>query len=415
MFFVYGDTNPADEKSGYILLGNDIQFSYGKALTDDDEPRRVIQGWVDKRRVCLWRTREAVRWDTKPTRNTPVQAYLTEADAKKAEDGTKVETEVSEVLVEVEKKLQPPAWEDYRMRYPVLPLRQDKDGDVPYFVGDKNNILRRIAVVGDLVDDEGKLLVTGAKMTDIQLKIDRIQKEINTTEIMFVIDDSESMDVWFKPAAAIIQQLVENSQADTQGGTLKIGFTFYSDVPINDRKTEADLRKAIVQVPFASATSEAMQKAIKELANHERRAGYDPREQLFLGLHMALDDPGWSPDARKILIVLGDMGDHDTNPRKDNAAEKAIVEKLAPKGQSPIEFFAIQLNSPNDADGKAFIEQTEKIAELFKAKTDSTRQAGYFAAKDDKKLRESFGSRTEKFCHDGAEKVAALCPQLVSL
>ena len=67
VYFVWADTNPGEDKRGYALLGRIPNFNQNSTLnTDQWRDRTLILGWVEKSRLCFWRTREAIQWDDDP-------------------------------------------------------------------------------------------------------------------------------------------------------------------------------------------------------------------------------------------------------------------------------------------------------------------------------------------------------------
>ncbi len=369
IFFVWGDTNPASDTDGFLLIGADSNFNDLRAAHRDvlDESSGII-GWVPKERVLLWRTREAVMWDTESTNREPVKAYKTAEDAKKAFAGQVVATDTREGDF-VDGK--PVPWAKNRPRHPIIPVGVDKDNRpvLAEALGAAN--LYKIAYIGDLISGQQFATTRGEELARVQQELAYVRAELDLTELMFVIDDSDSMDPWHPRAAAAVEQLITRVQKD--GRKLRVGVTYYSDVPVADRAIREKLEKAVVCKPLVAAGTKAYTDMLEELKVHKTRPGFeggDPPEQMYLGLQLALDNGGWSPGrARRLLVLIGDTGDHMDNGGQ-RKPEQAAARRLLREGQSPIEFFAFHVTAAavaTDKDVAKFKSQTEEIAEAFNA------------------------------------------------
>jgi hypothetical protein len=421
VYFVYGDsqprTNAQEEEQGYLLLGARTQFDYETAVQDGvegaEEPRRVILGWVDKRRICRWRTTEAIRWDTESKRGAPVITYETEDEARKAiRNPAFAKMVTSELFVEGK----PPAWKSDRMRYPVLPIDKDeKTGADILESPSQGNILRKIGLVGGFVNEKGEMEADVAELEELDSKLKKLQQESQTLELLFVVDDSESMDEWFPRTAETIQELIKMVKGDER--TLRLGLTYYSDVPFDERDTLGKLKKAVITSgQLADSKSPKVAAILDELPRHKTRRGYDPPEQVFLGLRMGIDEAGFTPFARKIVILIGDTGDHDTNADGSFKAEKNIVKWLTPKDQSPIEFYALQVSERLGTDELTYKQQTKSIVKMFEdatfdKKTGKSRPAGYYPITDKAQLKKVILERFKQL-QDEAKKTQTLMDRI---
>jgi hypothetical protein len=90
---------------------------------------------------------------------------------------------------------------------------------------------------------------------------------------------------------------------------------------------------------------------------------------MFHGLKRALETVGFSRQSRKIAILIGDTGDHDTNATGNFEKEVSIMQRMVFEDRSPIEFFGIQVVRPKEnPDFIAFKSQVQKIIELTHSK-----------------------------------------------
>jgi hypothetical protein len=422
IYFIYGDTNPADENDGFLLLGSKTQFNYSNALlsTGEDEPKKAIHGWVPKNRICRWKTREAMMWDPNQDRQDPVVTYKTSVEAKKILKGQIAKSVTSE-SIGTDKK--PPIWPHRRMRYPVVPFKlnpNDKDSpEVLEWGAPGRNVLRQIGLVGNFVNAGGGLELEVAEIEQIKARLEVFQNEIDDVEILFVVDDTTSMAPWLKVTADTIENLIltvkdrkqivkgEPAKEAIPQRRLKFAVTFVADVPPDQRKTPEMLLPAIDMTygKLADAESAKAKEVLKLLrwrgdpANKAERKGWDPREQVFLGLRLGIEKAGFSPRARKLVIFVGDNGDHDTNDDGKFREEQKIVKLLTPKRESPIEFYALQVRPPKTPDEKALREQSEKIVELLRTAVAEPykKLSGYFdIAKDERVFQKVILSRFDE-------------------
>jgi hypothetical protein len=366
IYFIYADSYPPSPMQGFYLLGTAPQFDENRAFEDAEVPRRVVLGWVPKSRICHWDTREALEWDhpsTRPEaadkrRRTPGRVYRTREDAIKALDGHSVDPLFEEVF-DGQGVSKPVPYD--RMRFPLVPIR-GSDDELKTAEGGE---LQKVGVVAGFVNDQGQMVATIEEIEDLQRKLRRVQDEVRVTEVLFVIDDTASMDVWFKPAGDTIQRIIDSVRADKKR-KVRIGLTYYNDIP--NKKKIQDLDKAVKTWPLVDADSPQAAAMVKDLREiHQVQDGGDAREQVFHGLKRGIEDARFQRYSRKIVVLIGDMADHDTDADGKHTAERAVVRKLVPEDQSPIEFYAIQVIDPdkNGADAKGFQTQMQTIIKLF--------------------------------------------------
>jgi hypothetical protein len=388
IFFVYGDVGDRD---GYVLLG--ARPSWNSA--EPEEARRVVLGWVPKARVCLWNTREAFTWDTAstlpdavPRRLTPGQVYATRADARKGLRDAAVPCLFREPFDE---RGVSPAPGAHGTRYPILE-KADQAG---------TNLLLKVGMSGGFHGADGRVVASAQEVETIQRKLAVLQRQVSRTEVLFVIDDTESMDSWFPTVARVVDHIVADVRK-TPERKVRFAITYYNDT--EDGKTYLD--KAVETNPLADAASSAAGAMVKELREHKVRPGYDPREQVFLGITRAIEDAGFEAHSRKIVIVIGDMADHADENDPKHPGENKIVSRLAPEGQSPIEFYAIQVIEPDrDPDARAFRAQMRTILELLRRKVGDEQFGSYVSLGDKDTLRRDILARYKRL-NDQADELS---------
>jgi hypothetical protein len=408
IYFIYADSNPLNEREGYYLLGTKARFdAYAASLDTKETPRdqrvalRAVRCWVPKERVCRWDTREGIEWDALATwprtedrggqrRTTEGKIYYTRDDALKAAKGGQVtplfqerfQLTTYESILPLKSSIFPQPWafegterisipfRHDRQRYPLVPTAGTKD-DLTLL---KRGRLLKVGVAGDFVDAGGKPIASREDIEELR-RVIRQFTEVGRTEILFVLDNTSSMDRYLLEAAKTIEKIVESVRKD-RSREIYLGLVFYNDTPsgvrFNPDEQPVDVSHARLR---KAGTPEADQliKRIRELAEKKQliKASGDAREQVFTGLKRGIQEAHFSTYARKIVVLIGDRGDHDRDvdqkeSRRTRQAEKEVVRFLLPKDQTPIELYAIQTVDPTtgNADVTAFHKQVETIIEL---------------------------------------------------
>ena len=372
IYSVFSDTDPENQNKGFCLLGSDFGFDpYPVTKSDPLIPAKTVKGWVSKENLCFWDTREAIEWDANSTkkslkelrRTTPVKVFHTREDAMKE---ARNEPVTPWFIENFDEKGESIPMQYYSQRYPRIPMKKEEEISLPEF-----GKLIKIGSIGGFVDENGNEIATKDELERLRKKLDALQFEVESTDLVFIIDDTESMNEYFKAAAECAEKVLEAVKKEK--GKVRIGLVFYNDIPFADRGNPINLEKAIdITSPLVDITSPEGQKIIQKLKDHKTTRGGDPREQMFHGLKRALETVGFSRQSRKIAILIGDTGDHDTNANGNFEKEVSIMDRMVFEDRSPIEFFGIQVIPPKEnPDFNAFKSQVQKIIELTHSKMES--------------------------------------------
>lgn len=376
IYFLYADSNPGDPDDGFFLLGKQPTFLPNKL----GDAARVVLGWIAKKRVCQWDTREALEWDAAstlpdamPRRTTPGQVYAKSKDAKLAlTEPAKVRPLFIEgfddkgVSLQRRREERDPGF----MRYPIIPIRDPEDR----VTTPDRGLLYKVGFVGSFVDENGRELASSDEIEDIQRVLSRLRREMEVTEILFVIDATASMEKYYLAAAETILSIVKAVRED-KGRKVRIAVTTYKDF---DPSKGQSIDDAVVSRTLADADDasvEELARSMKAQAKEGLDGGGDAREQMFHGLRRGLRDAKFSPFARKIAVLIGDMGSHDPGGDGMGKTEREIARQLVSLetgkdrkpvlDRSPIELYALQVIDPKtSADAQAFKDQVEKVLEF---------------------------------------------------
>jgi hypothetical protein len=343
IFFVYGKT------PNFFLLGTAPSFG------SVDDPGKVVLGWVPRRRAEEWSTRQGFDWapyDSANSRTTPGRIFRTARDAVAALRGQSPDP------LFVEAPLESPPGSGGRpstaapgrtvhgrqlpydqTRFPILAWNQNERSPRELL----NNHLERVGVIGDFDD------MKAGDVHDLQRKLNRFESQASQIEILFVVDETASMEPWFPVVARTIQQILRAVRPGEGGAgspTLRVGVAYYSDAP-----------EPLVKPARLEDVGQGADALVREVAGHRPKIAPpeidDSRERVFLGLGTALDRANFTPLARKLVVLLGDMGNKVVAP--EPSADE-LIERLAPTRDNahlslsvrdtPKEFYAIQLCDP---------------------------------------------------------------------
>jgi hypothetical protein len=380
LYFQYRAAN------GYLLIGREPRAEADAAGTADG----AISGWIAEDLVVPYDGRLAVRWDrdstlpsAAPRRPATGQVFRARRDAYDAstrpgpalfeeqadEDGTGLELPLSAA----------------RMPLRSLPV----DDEFPEFDHRTNNQLLRVAGLGALLAPNEKP-PTRAESGRISEELKSIQAQLTTAkQVLFVIDDTNSMKPQFPRVAKAVQTLIDDATRNP-GRPVEVAVTYY-----NDDGEHRGRDPGYQSMRLVDARSPAGRALLDEVATHADRTvdGSDYLEMVATGLEHALDDSGFetSPGASRLVVLIGDHGNRGT-PDYDRLVGKVL-------GLSPdrVEFVVIQVVDPDRASdddsteaGKArreaarmFRDQMTTLVERLNRKAIGPRKRGTFVPMPD--------------------------------
>jgi len=363
------------DKSGHYVL-----LSYDPTITDSRVVTKVLKGWYPIETLCLWNTREAVQWKYSNYNNPRLNSGLvfkTKEGAKnycssfKCNDPpnmNKPEGLIAEEIIDKERK-KSAEWDIDQLRYPILSLKHEEEN-----LGNGFGAVYKIGVIGNFAKANGEF-VSQKDLEKARSQVNSIKTEMDNTYILFVIDDTSSMEEAFQKT---VPDFIKNIIATVphQLGKVHVAVCFYNDFKTNAAKNQAGAKLADTCsfIPWENLSKGNDSNIIKTLVNHTAKDGGDSLEQPINGLLYGLKKasyglPRWS---RKVVFVIGDMGNHtEKNLKQDLAADSNDIAKLLCPDGPAWEFLPIQVPHPkggdaanNDPDYKLFVTQMNKINEL---------------------------------------------------
>jgi hypothetical protein len=429
IFWVYARTPPGPlgreeqaQDDAWLLIGSAPSFTIDPR-TGTDTSAQVIEGWVPERRTLTWLTREALAWDqastlpgASPRRQTPGAVFYSVKDAYAAyypEEYTRILRRQPPARVEIGPIERFVTWTEYlqaaaqageepaaatptgvvapgtdpgrvfigykphHRRYPDLKWGRPEDPDDRKFlpferVSNKSNELLRLGAIA------GKGGLSPEEIADRDQRLDEIGQLLETTEILFVIDDTVSMKEHFGAVADAVEAIetdarnlaaqVLQSGGGTKGPPIKLAVAYYNDT---EGQPEGHVPYTTMRLQPAAGLEEGFASKVRNHTAFE--GGGLPRELVLNGLAHALDEAHFSPYSRKLVVLIGDMGDH--SDENDPVPAQSVGRLFLPDSDAPREFISIQVVDPGRSeDAAAFDKQMRTLANYLNSHRGTSRR-----------------------------------------
>jgi len=321
----------------FLLVGGTEEVAGG-------QPVPSLKGWVEAKDMEVWPTSVAVYW--RPDK-TDVKVYETQLAARNRDDKKVMASRPDRKLEPADKNI---------ARFPVLKAEIDKSQNVVRY-------LYNVLVLGQ------NCLGTGQCADDIG----RVEGESRFADILFVIDATESMDLYLKPVA----EAVANLAVTMSGARRQVRFEavvygdYLSEVGTPD-KVQID-RIA----PFGSPNNP---RALAELVTRPNIGFKDPHgdkpEAPFAALTRAINEARWRTEegAMHFVVWIGDHGNRSAGRHTTSLANKGYVDEqvtsanviAAMKAKKVDGFFALQVRGGAQTGGdeqyfKAFLDDAAGV------------------------------------------------------
>lgn len=380
-YFVFKETKD------FVLIGTNWIFSR-------NAPGDVVLGWLPKVNHAEWSNRIGFEWNTTTYseasqksgfRREPgfVFRSLRDAEIFANSDMSLSEEPDGAVFTEtiVDNKSQPLLHSDTRM--PLLEYQESS----------------HFAKVGWL----GSKGIDSATRALNQSRLENLAKQSRNLDVMFLIDHTQTMETHFPIVAEAVQQMVTKLRAEylgkegIYGRSMRLSISFYGDeeakesaavirnfqLVTNNNTTEfASLAKQQRRT-WAQRTDLTANDMLAELPTHPTFGGGGIEEDVLEGILKAVRK--FPPDdSRKLLFVIGDMGDKSELGSEFARRRDAIVRLLANE-RVPIWFVAIKVDTAATTASSA----GKEVAELF------TQQMGQIASEVRTKLKSLSASESE--------------------
>jgi len=270
IYFVFKET----EKS--VLLSKSDMF-----LGSTEEIKGSMLGWMSKANVTFWDHRICLEpnSDTVAVReyaNNPIGVF---SNLRQATAFLETGNSDSAIRKRYLENKRPPG---LIMRSPVLNHQAS---------------LKQVGTIGYMTDIEEK------ELAKLQSRLQDVNDKIENINILFVIDGTKSMELFYRPVIKGISESISRLKAKYSNNRIKFGaviYRGYSDrVPYEKIPLTTDYDKVI---SFLSS--------VQCYSNDKRNAS-----AVFNGLINGINDAGFEEKQSNFIILVGDAGNPSPDPR----------------------------------------------------------------------------------------------------
>ena len=331
------------QQGDYLLLGTEPRA---------DRPGfrgEVILGWVPRRRVCPWNTREAVQFNKQDLalRTRACRIFQSRSDLQEYLD-------LKTVAPIAKEDMAVGSWKYFQPRFPLIDDEDARYQGTAY----RGTKLYKVGVIGDVWTLPGgerpERLLTADKVAELKQKAARLKERASIIQVCFVIDSTFSMDRWFNTAASAVTEIVRGIQDrvgsdQIESPRLEISVNFYRD-------------KQDGRLAFEANTWQGAAAAVSLLTKQSELTlgGGKPYEMVFGGICKTLRESPFRREAVKVLVLIGDDGNDPDDSQF--TVDRVFQEIVEAGGPVPIGFFAVAVGDQRATPRRAFTEQAREIA-----------------------------------------------------
>lgn len=229
-------------------------------------------------------------------------------------------------------KLTAKRWAPKKVRFPVI------DMDKSY-----------IATVGTISSfSSSNGTNNSAEIDRITNQIEAIEKKLQKVNVVFVMDGTSSMRIYYQPMAKALTQAM--SQNEMQGSNMYFGAVVYRNY--DDDKENRLIEKKPLTQDYKSVANWLVSRECRSI-------GSSHYEAMYAGLETAIEQMNWSKDNCNFLILVGDAANAEPDARRKTI--ESVAKKMADKN---INFIVFQANHLDHAAYHNFALQIQKM--MFK-------------------------------------------------
>ncbi len=325
------------ESGDFALIGPEPRFP-----SDADSARaaRAVLGWVPRELILAYESRRGVAWDRSstlpdaPVRRKASGTVFRGQAAAYDDDGTTRRAVLFEEQADENGVGLPLTAAEPRM--PILPYL--RDDEFPQINPNTGNELLRVGGIGALLGEDQRP-PTAEEDEAIRLEMQSLRERLNTArQVVFVMDDTNSMGAHFPRVARTVQRIVEDAVSNVNE-TVEVAVSYYNDA-------RGGRPPGFQPMRLVNARSPAGKNLIDQVQRHVLTNGGDYPEMVAEGLDAALDAANFEarPGATRLVVLIGDHGNRD-DPDYDR-----LVEKITRRGRGPIELVVVQVVDPERPD-----------------------------------------------------------------
>jgi hypothetical protein len=354
--YVYAEHRAGDGTEWY-LLGTDYAVSEAATL-------KGALGWADGRELHMLTSRYAYHF------KDPVELYQNDADAYAAlESQSQRPPQRRPDLALVSERLQETHWDPPASDAipPFVELRPERgprltDTTLTFPLVADNRLIHLGAIVGGPVDK------------DLLAQKDKQAKEKAGVEVLFVIDDTRSMEKFFPEVADFIGANLKGGDATA----LKVAVSWYNDR--EDDTKPIPLPYSVSPLQVVNDPTPVVDAVRKHLSKTIKGDGAQQRELLCEGLLAAIEGADFTPGAHAMVFVIGDFGD-----RSEEKTRLGLIDKIG-AGMAARQLQAAFIQVGDVGQDKSFVDHAKEIGDRV---VQGGGPAVKIATSDDKNLQKT--------------------------
>jgi hypothetical protein len=282
IFYVFAKRG--EGKVAFLLLGADPIWTSGR-------PEASIKGWVPEAECTRWNDRLAVYYNqANRDPKDKVVIFREKDDVQRwAQDPANYRPKPGEVIAQQSQQAGPLRFDENR--FPLL----GQEGD-----------FLKVAFIAS-----GNSIQIGRRMA----------QDFRNVQILFVIDATKSMQPYF----GAVQQAIRESKSGlplNEQNQYHFAAAVYRDYADGNRTAEL----------VANFDDERALNSLSAVVAQSNPADHDLPEAVYEGIIRAVSRVKWNRAFTKMLIVIGDHGNH---PSAEDAATRDLRDAPDPKGRTP--------------------------------------------------------------------------------
>ncbi|MCD4817341.1 MAG: hypothetical protein K8S23_01470 [Candidatus Cloacimonetes bacterium] len=329
-------TNKTMTKSAtmFLLARKSLLYSVGDLETIKQANEVIILGWIPASSVTPWNHRIALEqnWEIDAVKQrkkygTPAEIFLDQEKLATLMKNKKI-VSISEKTITLlsddkyykaklrnlgkDREQQADALKSFRldgynMRYPIV----ENYGDDIYSVG----------FIGDVYISRLKKL-TAMQEAEGQKILHQLKNEYQYTNIVFVVDATNSMTPYLKTVSQAIQEAMTNL---SENDNIKFGGVIFRD--------------GDDEIPNSKELTSSFWE-VAEYFNNEKGMSKQPSfaESMYSGIILGLDDTGFRAGQNNCLVLISDVGNHREKELQNEEKIARLINKYN------CNFLAIQVN-----------------------------------------------------------------------
>jgi hypothetical protein len=277
IYYAYKSCKGSDGKS-YLLVGTEPTL-------DPDYAHDIITGWVPKAETIVWGSMTAAYYNkTNMDKREPVHIFKTEKDLRNYMRSGETDKAIGKEDISRREPLP-----YYASRYPIIRARRRA---------------YKIAWIGDGYDESSGKIVQREVVESKREDAMKLASALGKRDVLFLIDSTTSMGKYFDIVANALEEFIEGLNA-RESNRFKYALAIYRDY--------GNVTGAFEILSDFDDSNVALKLDPDMAANYT--GNIDLSEAVFNGIVNSVNGVSWRHNATRSIIVIGDHGNHESDPR----------------------------------------------------------------------------------------------------